>query len=194
MKNTIFVVAVGVGLSACGGESDSVKVPVSNAPSTATLDIGAATDASLNTGQATVAVSTPTIDEVPPAVATDSQSLSVSSTFSFNTARTVDVDFDLEQARNQVASVSVCTSFEPEGGAFGVDYDSCTVQGRMVDGVFHHSMEVTNDIESVAGVVWFQDSAMQPLMQVFNVAHDTDLASKNRSSLSLSQGPKIVWR
>jgi len=130
-----------------------------------------------------------------PEVATDSQSLSVSNTFSFDTSRTVDVDFDLEQARNQLASVSICTSFDPEGGAFGVDYDSCTVHGQMVDGVFNHSMEVTNDIESVAGVVWFQNSSMQPLMQVFTVPHDDTTGSmKDRTVMSVSLVRKIVWR
>jgi len=153
---------------------------------TSPLEIGAAIDA---TPEASI-----TIDENQTTTAADSKSLSVSNSFSFATARTVDVDFDLEQARNQVASVSICTSFDPLGGAFDVDYDSCTVQGQMVNGVFHHSMEVTNDIESVAGVVWFQDNSIPPLMQVFSVAHTSSHATRDRTVLSIGTGPKIVWR
>jgi len=195
MKNTILVVSIGIGLSACGGESSSFDAPLANAPSSP--DIGAAIDATNNAPDTSIIaeVTDSVVDEVLPEVATDSQSLSVSNTFSFDTSRTVDVDFDLEQARNQMASVSICTSFDPEGGAFGVDYDSCTVHGQMVDGVFNHSMEVTNDIESVAGVVWFQNSSIQPLMQVFTVSHgDTTASTKDRSVMSVSHAPTIVWR
>lgn len=195
MKNTILVVSIGIALSACGGENGSPGAPLTNTPSPP--DIGAAIDAANNASDTSTMTeaTVPVIDEVLPEVTTDSQSLSVSNTFSFDTSRTVDVDFNLEQARNQLASVSICSSFDPEGGAFGVDYDSCTVHGQMIDGVFNHAMEVTNDIESVAAVVWFQNSSMQPIMQTFTVAHDDSTGSmKDRSVMSVSDAPKIVWR
>ena len=208
MKNTVLIIAIGIALTACGGEAELNSAQVDNGSTDETLEIGAANEPSVvtaepveTTDQTTEAENTDAVatnEVVEPAVAADSESLSVSNTFSFATARTVDVDFDLEEARNHTASVSICTSFEPEGGVFGVDYDSCAVQGEMVNGVFHHSMEVTNDVESVAGVVWFQNNALPPMMQVFSVAHDTaqaaGLTAKDRTVSSSGGAQRIVWR
>jgi len=201
MKNTTLFIAIGLCVTACGGGSNLTSATMDNSLSGDTLEIGAATDSevvtNLTTGQEGAVTPAPS-EVVVPEVTTDSQSLSVSNTFTFDTARTVEVDFDLDQARNQVASVSICTVFDPQGGPFDVDYDSCTVQGQMVNGIFKHSMEVTNDIESVAGVVWFESNAMPPLMQVFSVAHGSGEATaklnKDRTAMSLNKSPRIVWR
>jgi len=201
MKNTTLFIAIGFCLTGCGGGSNLTSTPMDSSSSIDTLEIGSATDSPVGTdlteGQEVVDTS-PTIDVVLPDLTTDSQALSVSNTFAFDTARTVEVDFDLDQARNQVASVSICTVFDPQGGPFDVDYDSCTVQGQMLNGVFKHSMEVTNDIESVAGVVWFESNSMPPLMQVFSVAHDSNQSAgtftKDRTVMSLNRSPRIVWR
>jgi len=44
MKNTLLVVSIGIGLSACGGESSSFGVPSTSVPSSSP-DLGAAIDA-----------------------------------------------------------------------------------------------------------------------------------------------------
>jgi len=201
MKNTVIAVAIGLSLSACGGESKFGRSQTVNETEADQLDIGAATDTQVDTDQMTEVEDTeaPTpLNEVVPVIATNSEDLSVSKTFSFETARTVDIDFDLELARNELSSVSICTSFDPNGDAYGVDYDSCTVQGQMIDGIFHHSMEVTNDITSVAGIVWFQDSSRAPLMQIFPVVQHTEQTTsrslKDRGVMSSNRVPKIVWR
>ena len=117
----------------------------------------------------------------------DSSALVVDQSFDFPTARTIDIEFDIDSAAEQAASVSICTVFDAAGDAFDVNYDSCTVQGELVAGQFFHSMEVTNDITSVAGVVWFDDAARDPMMQVFSVS--LQARSKGQSSPQ-----KIIWR
>jgi len=44
--------------------------------------------------------------------ATDTNTLEVRRDFSFATARTVDIEFDIEEVRNEDASVSICTDYE----------------------------------------------------------------------------------
>ena len=201
MKKTILVAATGIVLSACGGGSNVGGTTAPTGLATNTPEIGAAINASPDTSDNTVTQATDssspdentTLSNID-AVVKNSQSLEVSDTFAFDTARTVDVDFDLEQARDHQASVSICTTFDPLGGPFDVDYDSCTVQGQMINGMFHHSMEVTNDIDSVAAVVWFQDNSMQPMMQIFPVEHQTTESPSKKTVMSAASTPRIVWR
>lgn len=130
----------------------------------------------------------------PLVLATDTNTLSVSEEFSFDTARTIDIDFDLEQARGQDSSVSICTSYAQDGDAFDVDYTSCAVRGPMVDGVFSHSMEITNEFDSVIAVVWFQDASIEPLHQIFTIDQPVAMAGSRGIRASTNQRRVIVWK
>ncbi len=160
MKRKTVAIMMSALLAACGGGSggsgDANSPDVTQVPDTQVPDIPA-TD-----------IQVPEIGAALPAVV-DTATLQVDQNFSFDTARTIDIEFDIEEARGKKASVSICTGYDAEGDAFDVDYDSCNVRGEMNDGVFSHSMQVTNEFDSVVGVVWFQDSAMPPLYQEFHV-------------------------
>jgi len=119
--------------------------------------------------------------------ATDTNTLEVRRDFSFATARTVDIEFDIEEVRNEDASVSICTDYEPAGDSFDINFNSCTVSGDLVMGTFNHSMEITNDKNDVIAVVLFQNAQIPPLYRVFSV--DTNTRSRNDGS---SQRV-IVW-
>lgn len=101
--------------------------------------------------------------------ATDTRTLEVDRTFAFETARTIDIEFDIEAAKNADATVSICTDYIPLGTEFDVDFESCTVSGVLDNGTFSHSMDVTNDKDSVVGVVLFQSAEMAPLYKEFSV-------------------------
>lgn len=120
-------------------------------------------------------------------VATDTNKLEVKRDFAFATARTVDIEFDIEQVRNEDASVSICTDYEPDGADFDINFNSCTVNGELKMGTFNHSMEITNDKNAVIAVVLFQNQEIAPLYKVFSV--DSNTRSKNDGS---SQRV-IVW-
>ncbi len=122
----------------------------------------------------------------------DTRTLSVAKEFSFDTAQTIDIAFDLESARDTDASVSICTDYTQDGDAYDIDYESCTVRGPMYDGVFSHSMEVTNEFSSVVAVVWFLDPTMPPMYREFSI--DTPLASAERSVKSVNQRRVIAWK
>lgn len=133
------------------------------------------------------AQATPIFESALP-VATDSKSLDINRDFAFETARSVDVEFDIAVARNTEASVSICTQYTPVGSEFDVDFDSCTISGTLDNGMFSHTMDVTNDNESVIGVVLFQDAELPPLYKVFNV----DANQRTKSDASAQR--VIVWR
>lgn len=128
------------------------------------------------------------------AESTDTKTLEVAHDFAFDTARTIDIDFDLESARDTHASVSICTEYAQDGDAFDVNYDSCTVQAPMTDGVFSHSMEVTNEFDSVMAVVWFKDSTIAPLHREFTI--DPPLAVVGARGIRAVTGQRrvIVWK
>lgn len=119
--------------------------------------------------------------------ATDTNTLEVRQDFSFETARTVDIEFDIAEVRDEDASVSICTDYEQAGESYDIDFKSCTVNGDLVMGTFNHSMEITNDKNDVIAVVLFQNAQIAPLYRVFSV--DTNTRSRNDGS---SQRV-IVW-
>jgi len=117
----------------------------------------------------------------------DTNTLEVNEHFAFATARSVDIDFDISIARNTEADVAICTDFEPIGEEFDVNFDSCTVSGKLTHGVFNHSMEVTNDKESVVAVVLFQDFEMPPMYKEFQVDNN------QRTRADGTSRSMIVW-
>lgn len=129
-----------------------------------------------------------------PLAATDTKTLEVANDFAFDTARTIDIDFDLESARDTHASVSICTKYMQDGSAFDVDYDSCTVQAPMINGVFSHSMEVTNQFDSVIAVVWFKDSTISPLHREFTIDPPLAVAGARGIRAASDQRRVIVWK
>lgn len=183
MKKTLLIGAITTSLAVltgCGGDSNP----------TAALETGAAlaatTDAVPPQSETTDAASID-LTEV-----SDTKSLTVAKDFSFATAQHIDIAFDLESARDTDASVSICTSYMEDASGYDIDYDSCSVRGPMVGGVFNHSMEITNEFDSVVAVVWFLDPSMQPMYQEFSI--DTPLATSDRSTMSLNQRRVIVWK
>lgn len=166
-----------VALSACNSESSDT-----------TPEVGAALPASVTTGTGA------SIEPAPVVLATDTNTLTVAEDFSFDTARTIDIDFDLEQARGQDASVSICTSYAQDGDAFDVDYTSCAVRGPMVDGVFSHSMDITNEFDSVIAVVWFQDASVEPLHREFTIDQPLAMADSRGIRAAKNQRRVIIWK
>jgi len=181
MISCIMSVAI---LSACGGAEDE--------PS-----IGAALSATGGVGGAPIAVDVVDTENLVDNVlrleeieVEDTKSLIVSDDFAFDTAQHIDIDFDLESARDVPASVSVCTDYTQAGDGYDIDYDSCTVRGSMVDGVFSHQMEVTNAFSDVIAVVWFMDGDSSPVYRKFSVRGD----ESDRAARSVDGRKVIVWR
>lgn len=111
-----------------------------------------------------------------------------SADFNFDTSRAIAIDFDVEQARTSPGLMSVCTQYTETDGEFDVDYGSCTVQSPLEGGVYSGTMDVTNDIDSVVGVVWFKDPDIAPIYKVFTLEVGAKVARRGG-------GPQaIVWR
>lgn len=163
MKKLLITTSIALALSACGGGSDDT---VSQTPATGEEPIvGAALPEPVNT-----------------------DSLVVENDFSFNTARSINIEFDIEEARGKDASVSICTEYTAVN-AYDVDYSSCPVKASMIDGEFSHSMEVTNAYDSVVAVVWFNDASMDPIAQEFSVDQGATARSKYAGQVQT-----IVWK
>lgn len=127
---------------------------------------------------------------IPDIQVVNTKSLVVSDDFTFDTAQQINVDFDLEAARNTEGAVSICTEYSQDDAGFDINYGSCTVQGTMTDGVFTHAMEVTNEFDSVVAVVWFQNEAVAPVFREFTVKGE----SADRSTKSVNGEKVLVWR
>lgn len=112
--------------------------------------------------------------------------------FDFSASRSVDINFDVPEARNVEGMLSLCSKYADQGdGTFDIDYNSCTVQATLVNGVYNAKMELTNDVDSVVGVVWFTDPAVSPVYKEFSVA--TTTAGRGFGASGVKQNPVIVW-
>ena len=166
MKNVITMLSLTVLLAACGGGGGSDS----------TVSAEADTDGSVaNTPDTTV-------------VLENTADLEASADFDFATSRSIAIDFDVEQARVSAGLMSVCTDYDELDGMYDINYDSCTLQAPLVDGVYSGDMEVTNDINTVVGVVWFKDESIEPVYKEFSLEVGARLASRGAGNQTL------VWR
>ena len=167
MKKLIITAGVSIFLTACSGGGGSESAPTVDQP----LELGAANAAEAEVEGSTTLLNTSDIE--------------VDADFNLASSRSINIDFDIADAVGTHGSVSICTDYVPGGGAFDVNYDSCTVSGEMMDGEFSHVMDVTHEFDSVAAVVWFQDPGTEPMYQEFFV----DNATRSKGSK-----PALVWR
>lgn len=91
--------------------------------------------------------------------------LTVAPEFDFATADTVQISLDFPEARNDQATVLICTDYALEQGGYEVNYDSCAMRAPLLNGRIDHQMKVVNRHESVLGVVWFAQPGTDPLYQ-----------------------------
>lgn len=162
MKNILGVVSMAVLLSACGGSGSQTSDNVSGGE-TSTALLGAAFPDSV-----------------------DTNTLVVDRDFGFKTSRTIDISFDIEDARTEDATVSICTEYKTVDDDFDINFDSCTVNGVLQSGVFEHSMEVTIDKTSVVAAVFFQNAQIAPLFSEFSV-------NESLRTKGYGQTQTIVW-
>ncbi len=171
----LFAVSLAVAITACGGDGE-----------------GGSAEPTQGAAIAGPEVTVPGV--ITPDTLTDTKSLVVASDFVFDTARVIDIDFDLESARGSDATVSICTRFDRSGGAFDVDYGSCAIRAPMTDGVFSHQMEITNEFDSVVAVVWFKDESIEPLHRVFGIDPPMAMATDRGVRAMQDQRRVIVWK
>ncbi len=159
MIKPISIISVTFLVVACGGSGSSSSVMTDNSGYAASPDLGAASE-----------------------IVIDTDSLQVNRDFAFDTAKTIDVDFDLAFARDDDAFVTVCTDYTPVGAEYDVDFNSCAISGKLQQGVFKQSIEITNDKESVVAVVLFQDAEKPPVFNEFSVDDNTRVKADGSTS------------
>ena len=169
MKKLITMLSLTVLLTACGsGGSDSET------------DASAGTD-----GGSTTIAENPDTD---PVVLENTADLESSADFDFATSRSIAIDFDVAAARTSPGLMSVCSDYSKLGEMYDINYDSCTLQAPLVNGIYSGDMEVTNDIDVVVGVVWFKDSSIEPVYKEFALELGARLAGRGAGA------QKLVWR
>lgn len=169
MKKLITMLSLTVLLTACGGGGS---------------DSGADTSADTDSGSTPIAGNPDT--ETP--VQENTADLEVSADFDFATSRSIAIDFDVEQARTSPGLMSVCTDYTELDDMYDINYESCTLQAPLVDGIYSGEMEVTNDIDTVVGVVWFKDSEIEPVYKEFSLEVGAQVARRGTGAQTL------VWR
>jgi len=190
MKKIITAASILLLLSGCGGGGgdDSTAANASSATaanSTATNDSGTTTDNSTATNDngTTTGNSTGTNDGSDAGNSTrvtSSSEIVASAEFNFAASRTVDIDFDVPEARNAEGMLSLCNEYTKTGDSYDINYDSCTVQASMLNGVYNGKMELTNNVNSIVGVVWFTDPSIAPVYKEFAIANTAERAFRSR--------------
>jgi hypothetical protein len=166
MKNLITLASLTLLLTACGG--------------------GGAGDSSSDASTA-VAVPAASPEATAPALE-GTADLRSSADFDFSSTRAIAIDFDVAAATTAPGMLSLCTKYTKSGEVFDIDYDSCAVQTPIINGVYNSKMDITNDINSVVGVVWFSDEAIAPIYKEFSLEIGAKIARRGA-------GPQaIVWR
>lgn len=183
MKNLMILASLTLLLTACGGgPGDGTATDTSSGTDTSDAIPGTTPDS----GEAGTGPQGQTPDTAP-AVENTSE-LKSSADFNFDTSRSIAIDFDVLQARTSPGLMSLCTKYTEANGEYDIDYDSCTVQSPLVDGVYSGKMDVTNDINSIVGVVWFKDPDIAPVYKEFSLEVGAKVARRGA-------GPQaIVWR
>lgn len=150
MRKLITTVLVASALSACGGGTSSPE------------QAAAQPEALLNPYEES------TLSYSAQQVATqDSETaqLTVATDFDFAPSETVQISLDFPEARNDQATVLICTDYALEQGEYEIDYDSCAMRAPLLNGRIDHEMKVVNRYDSVLGVVWFAQPGTEPLYQ-----------------------------
>ncbi|RVU83758.1 hypothetical protein EOL70_15650 [Leucothrix sargassi] len=161
MKNLITMLSLTVLLAACGGGGDDTA----------------------DTGTDPVAGNPDTGTQLE-----NTADLEASADFDFATSRSIAIDFDVEEARTSEGMMSVCTDYTSIDGMYDINYDSCTLQAPLEGGIYSGAMEVTNDINTVVGVVWFKDASIGPVYKEFSLEVGARLAKRGSGAQTL------VWR
>ena len=175
MKNLITLASLTLLLTACGGGpgGDSSVAAGSTASVATVTDTG--------TGpQGQNPDSSPVLE--------NTAELKSSADFNFSSSRSIAIDFDVAAATTSQGMLSLCTKYSKSGDSFDIDYDSCAVQASLNNGVYSSKMNITNDINSVVGVVWFADSSIAPIYKEFSLDVGAKLARRGGGAQA------IVWR
>ena len=171
MKNLITLASLTLLLTACGGGPGG-------------------DDDSSSSGSSTVATGTGPEGQNPDTtpVLENTADLRSSADFDFSSSRSIAIDFQVAAAATSPALLSLCTDYTKSGDSFDINYDSCAVKTPLVNGVYTSNMEITNNINSVVGVVWFKDEAIPPVYKEFTLEVGAKLARRGAGPQS------IVWR
>ena len=159
-------------LTACGGGGGSSEPATGAAnpePSVYTPGAGSVTE------PAGSGVSDPT---PPAAQAASTAELSTTESFKFATQWELAVDFDVAAAKEKDGFLSICTDFSFDGeDAYDVNFDQCAVRASISNGLYNTSINVTNDVDAMLGVIWFSDPLSPPLYQEFAVTNGQESIS-----------------
>lgn len=190
--STVVLASFVVALSGCGGgdsgdtadtDATVVNEPVKSTEETTGGDTSVA-DSGTNDSNDT--------DNAGNTAVNSSAELVTSAEFDFAAARTIDIDFDVPEARTAEGMLSLCNEYTKSGESYDINYDSCTVQARLVNGVYNGKMALTNNVNSVIGVVWFADSSLSPVYKEFSLENT---ASRYAARSADSQpGITISWQ
>lgn len=151
MRKLITTLVVASALSSCGGGSSSPEQAAAVQP-----------EASVNPYQeSTLAYSAQQV------VTQDNETaqLTVANDFDFATSDTVEIALDFPEARNDQATVLICTDYALEQGEYEINYDSCLARAPLLNGRIDHQVKVLNRYDAVLGVVWFAQPGTDPLYQ-----------------------------
>lgn len=168
-KIIIITLPLALTLAACGGSGSGDLVrsqPDSSLPDSGSITDGSSTDVAPDPDLGAANGGTQ------PAEADATADLLTTKSFDFKTQWEMAVDFDIGDAKAKDGFLSICSEFEFDGeSAYDVNYDKCSIRSKISNGVFNSSVNVTNDIDGLLAVVWFNDQLDPPLYNEFELVN-----------------------
>lgn len=176
-KQTLAITCIAGLLTGCGGGSisgslvdqlgaEEAQAPVTAAAQPEETNPAPYVEAAVSNGEL--------FAEVPE---TETSQIVTTANFLFDTAKSVNLQIDLNGAEGTQASLSLCTDYEATDSGYSVNYNSCSIKATMVDGHFNHQMELMNQYDSAIAVVWFPNQEFEPMYNEMNVADMTESES-----------------
>mgnify|MGYP000070695510 CR=1 FL=1 len=128
MKNLITLASLTLLLTACGG-GPGVDNPSGNESSGSSASVSSESqNPEITTAAVMPAEVTPQLE--------NTADLKSSADVDFSSSRAIAIDFDVASASTSPGLMSLCTKYDKAGDGFDVDYNSCTVQAPLVNGVY----------------------------------------------------------
>lgn len=99
----------------------------------------------------------------------------------------VNLNFNIEAARGTEGYLSLCTDYLINNNQYDINYDSCKLSTSLENGHYNSSIKLKDNVQSIIGVVLFDDISIEPIYKEFNLSRDKKIAlrqNKNTHVLS----------
>ncbi|MCK5726163.1 MAG: hypothetical protein KAH22_04970 [Thiotrichaceae bacterium] len=95
---------------------------------------------------------------------------------------TLDLNFDIQAAKGVDGHLSLCTDYIVNNNSeYDINYESCKLNTVLANGHYNSSIKLNNDVNSLIGVVLFDDISIAPIYKEFKLSEAEKFVFRNDS-------------